>query len=40
MDNMAASPSPEDSDTDITPIAVPAALQARVSGNSAVDTFA
>lgn len=27
-------------DTDITPIAVPAALQARVSGNSAVDTFA
>ncbi|TPE15719.1 flagellar hook-length control protein FliK [Pantoea vagans] len=31
---------PQDSDTDITPIAVPAALQARVSGNSAVDTFA
>ncbi|MBD8180553.1 flagellar hook-length control protein FliK [Pantoea agglomerans] len=30
----------QDSDTDITPIAVPAALQARVSGNSAVDTFA
>ncbi|KAF6668705.1 flagellar hook-length control protein FliK [Pantoea sp. EKM101V] len=31
---------PQDSNTDITPIAVPAALQARVSGNSAVDTFA
>lgn len=30
----------QDSDTDITPIAVPAALQARVNGNSAVDTFA
>ncbi|WP_411556264.1 flagellar hook-length control protein FliK [Pantoea agglomerans] len=30
----------QDSDTDITPITVPAALQARVSGNSAVDTFA
>ncbi|MGF9655925.1 flagellar hook-length control protein FliK [Pantoea agglomerans] len=30
----------QDSDTDITPIAVPADLQARVSGNSAVDTFA
>ncbi len=30
----------QDSDTDITPIAVSAALQARVSGNSAVDTFA
>ncbi|MGC0868222.1 flagellar hook-length control protein FliK [Pantoea agglomerans] len=30
----------QDIDTDITPIAVPAALQARVSGNSAVDTFA
>lgn len=29
----------QDSDTDITPIAVPAALQARVNGNSAVDTF-
>ncbi|WP_313656192.1 flagellar hook-length control protein FliK [Pantoea sp.] len=30
----------QDNDNDITPIAVPAALQARVSGNSAVDTFA
>ncbi|MBZ6396121.1 MULTISPECIES: flagellar hook-length control protein FliK [Pantoea] len=30
----------QDSDTDITPIAVPAALQARVNGNGAVDTFA
>lgn len=30
----------QDSDTDITPIAVPAALQARVNGSSAVDTFA
>lgn len=30
----------QDSDNDITPIAVPAALQARVSGSSAVDTFA
>jgi flagellar hook-length control protein FliK len=30
----------QDSDTDITPIAVPAALQARVNGNNAVDTFA
>ena len=30
----------QESDTDITPIAVPAALQARVNGNGAVDTFA
>ncbi|MGK3144314.1 flagellar hook-length control protein FliK [Pantoea sp. C2G6] len=30
----------QDSDTDITPIAVPAALQARLNGNGAVDTFA
>jgi len=30
----------QDSDTDITSIAVPAALQARLNGNSAVDTFA
>ena len=30
----------QDSDNDITPIAVPATLQARVAGNGAVDTFA
>lgn len=30
----------QDSDNDITPIAVPAALQARLAGNGAVDTFA
>lgn len=30
----------QDSESEIAPIAVPAALQARISGNSAVDTFA
>lgn len=30
----------QDSDNDITPIAVPASLQAQVKGNGAVDTFA
>ncbi|ORM80704.1 hypothetical protein HA44_10635 [Mixta gaviniae] len=29
-----------ENDNDITPIAVPAALQARAAGSSAVDTFA
>ncbi|THD29535.1 flagellar hook-length control protein FliK, partial [Pantoea sp. R102] len=30
----------QDSDNEITPIAVPAALQARATGNGAVDIFA
>ena len=29
-----------DNDNDVTPLAVPAALQARAAGSSAVDTFA